>query len=117
MTRTRRKQKGYVFRKGRKWYLRYYDYVYFAGAEPLHLQKCRKLGEAVGKNRMSKKDACAESANFLLRLNDGTLTPESTMALEQFVEDFYLPHVQLYCAHLLPPIQDVRICSGGQAGA
>lgn len=94
MTRTRRKQKGYVFRKGHKWYLRYYDYVYCVGAEAQHVQKCRTLGEATGKNRMNKKDADAEAARFLLRLNDGTLTPESTMSIRQFVENFYLPHIE-----------------------
>ena len=43
---------------------------------------------------MNKKDADAEAARFLLRLNDGTLTPESTMSIRQFVENFYLPHIE-----------------------
>ena len=93
MKRTRRHQKGYLFKKGSTWYLRYYDRVMGAAGDVEHKQKCRKLADAVGRYRM--KQAARELAeDFLRSLNDGSATPESSMTLRQYVEEFYLPHVE-----------------------
>ena len=92
MKRTRHHQEGYVFKKGSAWYLRYYDRIVASSGETEHKQKCRKLADAVGRTR-TKQAACELAEEFLRPLNDGTATPESTMALRQFVEEVYLPHV------------------------
>src|SRR5271166_2079143 len=92
MKRTRHHQEGYVFKKGSAWYLRYYDRIVASSGETEHKQKCRKLADAVGRTR-TKQAARELAEEFLRPLNDGTATPESTMALRQFVEEVYLPHV------------------------
>ena len=93
MKRTRRHQKGYLFKKGSAWYLRYYDRVLGPAGSVEHKQKCRKLADAVGRYRT--KQAAWELAEELLRsLNDGTATAESSMTLLQYVEDYYLPYVE-----------------------
>jgi len=93
MKRTRRHQKGYVFKKGSVWYLRYYNDVVNASRETEHKQQCRKLCDAVGRFR-SKNAARELAAEFLRPLNDGTAVAASTMTLRQLVEELYLPYVQ-----------------------
>lgn len=93
MRRTRRHQKGYVFKKGSVWYLRYYDRVLDSAGTVEHKQKCRKLADAIGRNR-TKQAALELAEDFLRSFNDGTMTPESSMTLQQYVEDYYLPYVQ-----------------------
>jgi integrase len=93
MKRTRRHQRGYVFKKGSAWYLRYYDHVMGAAGEAEHKQKCRRLADAVGRYR-TKQAAWELAEEFLRSLNDGTATPESSMTLLRYVEDYYLPHVE-----------------------
>lgn len=91
MKRTRH-QSGYVFRKGENWYLRYYDNV-LQGSEAVRVQKCKKLCAASGQYR-SKRAAQVLAAEFLQPFNDGTHTPESTMTLETFVDNRYLPYIE-----------------------
>src|SRR5579862_6247060 len=93
MKRTRRHQKGYLFKKGSTWYLRYYDRVMGAAGDVEHKQKCRKLADVVGRYR-TKQAARELAEDFLRSLNDGSATPESSMTLLQYVEEFYLPHVE-----------------------
>ncbi len=93
MKRTRHHQKGYVFKKGSVWYLRYYDRVMGSADVVEHKQRCRKLAEAVGRSR-TKRAAWELAEEFLRSLNDGTATPESSMTLQQYVEEYYLPYVK-----------------------
>jgi integrase len=93
MKRTRRHQKGYLFKKGAAWYLRYYDRVMGTAGDVEHKQKCRKLTETVGRYR-TKQAAWELAEEFFRSLSDGTATPESSMTLRQYVEEFYLPHVE-----------------------
>jgi len=93
MKRTRRHQKGYVFRKGNCWYLRYYDTEVQEDGTINTVQKCRSLADFGGEYR-SKKAVQVLADEFLAPLNNGTVTPQSTMKLTQFVEDHYLPFVE-----------------------
>jgi len=44
---------------------------------------------------VSNKGAAQKLAEEIIRpLNDGTIRPESTMSLNQFIEDCYLPYVE-----------------------
>ena len=72
--------------------LRYYDRIVASSGETEHKQECRKLADAVGRTR-TKRAAREFAQEFLRPLNNGTATPESTMALRQFVEEVYLPYV------------------------
>jgi len=93
MKRTRRHQKGYVFKKGSAWYLRYYDLIVGPTGEVKRKQKCHTLAVAVGWTK-TKRAARELAEQFLRPLNDGTATPESSMTLLQFIEEFNLPHVE-----------------------
>jgi integrase len=92
MTRTRY-QRGYLYRKGNLWMLRYYDSELRTDGAVDRIQKAHKLVEATGEYR-SKKAARVLADEFLAPLNDGRASPQSTMTLTQFVESHYLPFVR-----------------------
>jgi len=93
MARTRHHQSGYVFRKGSNWYVRYREDVQLENGSVQRLQKCHKLAEASGQYR--NKGAAEELAGeFMRSVNHGEVRPESTMSLNQFIEDCYLPYVE-----------------------
>jgi len=89
---SRRHQKGHVFRKGNSWFLRYYDYRLQSDGKMKLVSKCRKLVGYGGEYR-SKKAVQVLADEFLAPINNGTMTPHSTMKLAQFVESSYLPFV------------------------
>ena len=88
----RRHQKGYVFRKSNSWFLRYYDYQLQSDGTTKLISKCKKL-VAYGGEYRSKKAAQNLADEFLAPINNGIVTPHSTMELGQFVESTYLPFV------------------------
>jgi integrase len=94
MKRTRH-QKGYVYKKGNLWLVRYYDNQVLPDGTIQRLQRAHKLVVAVGEYR-SKRAARVLADEFLAPLNDGRATPQSTMTLTQFVESIYLPFVQAH---------------------
>ena len=94
MKRTRH-QKGYLYRKGNLWMLRYYDHELRMDGTIDRIQKAHKLVEGVGEYR-PKKAARLLADEFLEPINDGRTTPQSTMTLTRFVEDQYLPFVQTH---------------------
>lgn len=94
MKRTRH-QKGYLYRKGNLWMLRYYDHKIEKNGVLIRIQKAHKLVEAVGDYR-NKRAARLLADEFLAPMNNGRVTPQSTMMLTRFVEDQYLPFVQVH---------------------
>jgi integrase len=90
-----RHQKGYLYRKGNLWMLRYYDHGQGSNGAINRIQKAHKLVEAVGVYRQ-KKAARLLAEEFLAPINDGRTTPRSSMLLTRFVEDQYLPFVQAH---------------------
>lgn len=94
MKRTRRHQAGQVYRHRRKWYLRYRDDVVQQDGTVERVQLCCSLGDAVGVFRITKAAARRLAADFLQRINSGLYTPEGTMPLNRFVEQFYLPYAK-----------------------
>jgi integrase len=93
VNRARRHQKGYVFRKGDNWYLRYYDFELQPDDKLRKVQKCKKLVEFGGDYR-SKSAVKVLADEFLTPLNNGKMSPASTMTLNQFIEKRYLPFVE-----------------------
>lgn len=93
MKRARRHQAGYVFRKGSYWYLRYYDHEVQPDGTLQQVQKCKQLVEFGGDYR-SKSAVRTLADEFLAPLNNGTMSPTSTMTLNQFVEKRYLPFIE-----------------------
>ena len=93
MVRTRHHQAGYVFRKGSNWYVRYREDVQKEDGYFVRLQKCRKLAEAAGQYR-TKAAAEDLASEFLRSINRSERTPVSTMSLNRFIENCYLPYVE-----------------------
>jgi integrase len=92
MKRTRHHQEGYVFKKGSNWYVRYREDVLTEHGIIKRIQKCPRLAEASGQYRT--RDAAEKLAYEIMRpINHGIVRPESTMSLNRFIEDCYLPYV------------------------
>ena len=93
MKRTRHHQSGYVFLKGSNWYVRYREDVY---ARMVQSSTSRSAGGSQRrKGEYRSRRSVEHLAEDILRpLNDGTSTAESTMSLNQFVEELYLPYVE-----------------------
>ncbi len=87
-----RHQQGYIFRKGRNWYGRWWDDVMVDG-EVLRKQRCEKLVEVSDRYR-SKADVRPLLADKLRPINEGKARPESTLPVAKFVDDYYMPFVQ-----------------------
>ena len=84
MKRTRH-QKGYLYRKGNLWMLRYYDFELGADGAIIRIQKARRLVEAFGEYR-ERRAARILANEFLAPINDVRATPQSTMTITRFVE-------------------------------
>ena len=93
MKQTRHHQSGYVFRKGKNWYVRYREQVLLEDGSTKPAQKCHKLAEATGPYRL-KSAANQLAEEFLRPFNDGTYGIGSTMSVNQFIEGIYLPYVE-----------------------
>ena len=87
-----RHQQGYIFRKGRNWYGRWWDDVMVDG-EVLRKQRCEKLTEVSDRYR-SKADVRPLLADKLRPINEGKTKPEGTLSVAMFIENYYLPFVE-----------------------
>ena len=90
---TTRHQKGYVYKKGRWWFVRFYDSVMQADGSTKRAQVARKVAP-VSDDYRSKRSVLLMVEELLRPFNNGHYTPESTLALERFVEQTYLPYIQ-----------------------
>src|SRR5215475_2243737 len=97
------KQRGYIFRAGDWWYIKYRDSVIDTDArsetfnQTVRTQVVQKLMPVAPEDQRLKRapeNVVAEGEKFLRPLNDGTLTPESTQTVVQFAEDVYFPHAE-----------------------
>jgi integrase len=86
---SKRHQDGYIFRKGSVWYLRYYE----PNAAGKRRQCSRKLADYCDRYRC-KSDVQSIAEEFLRPFNEGRFSPQSTLALAQFIDDFYFPAVK-----------------------
>jgi integrase len=86
-------QRGYIFRKGGAWYLRYSDRVLGLDGQPVRRKLCRKLADFCDRYR-SKKSVRPLADEFLTPINAGRVRPESTMSVAAFIENEYLPYVE-----------------------
>jgi integrase len=93
MSRTQHHQKGYIFRKGGFWYLRYREFVATSDGTIKQAQKCRNLCSAGGPQG-TKAAAKRVADEFLRAINDGSIRPENAVTLSAFISDQYLPYVE-----------------------
>jgi integrase len=90
-----RYQNGYIYRKGNIWLCRFYDNRVMPDGKVQRVQKAQKIVEYGGQYR-SKAAVRPLVKEFLERINDSRVTPQSTMSLTQFVETRYLPMVKAH---------------------
>ncbi|HXN52168.1 MAG TPA: tyrosine-type recombinase/integrase [Candidatus Acidoferrum sp.] len=87
-----RQQQGYIFRKGRNWYGRWWDDVIVEG-QIVRKQRCEKLAEVSDRYR-SRADVRVLLAEKLRPINAGKMRPESTLNVSEYADDFWLPWVR-----------------------
>jgi integrase len=84
-----RHQRGYIFRKGSAWYVRYYDFRP-CGGQLLRRQCCRKLADCNSRYR-TKSDVKPLAEDFLRPINESGALPQLVTQIGEFVENTYLP--------------------------
>ena len=92
MKEVRRHQRGYVFLKGASWFLRYYESEVQADGTVEMVQRCRKLADNKGAYR-SKKAVRTLADEFLAPYNNGKVSAESSLSVEEFWDKKYLPYI------------------------
>jgi integrase len=85
-----REQRGYVFHKGKSWFLRYCDDVMQPDGTIRRKQVCKRLSVEYGGDYRTEKSVQPFVAEILAPLNSGLLNPQSTMLVSEFVERIYL---------------------------
>jgi integrase len=88
--RRRRQQKGFVYREGGSWYLRYYDDRVVDG-QPQRKRLAKQLGSCSGMNVIRARK---EAQEFLTNINATKLKPETAVTLGAFVDTVYFPQVE-----------------------
>lgn len=86
-----RHQKGYIFHRGKSWFVRYCDDVMQPDSTIRRKLVCKKLDVEYGGEYRTKKSVRPFADEILAPVNAGTLNPQSTMSVVEFVEKFYLP--------------------------
>lgn len=85
-----REQKGYVFHKGKSWFVRYCDDVLVDGAVKRKVV-CKKLPVPYGGAYRTEASIKPFVRELLAPLNNGVLNPQSTMSIAEFVDKIYFP--------------------------
>jgi integrase len=85
-----REQRGYVFHKGKSWFVRYCDDIMQADGTIKRKQVCKRLSVGHGGAYRTRKSVQPFVAEILAPLNSGQLNPQSTMLVSEFVERIYL---------------------------
>jgi integrase len=86
-----REQKGYVFHKGKSWFVRYCDDVTQPDGTIKRKLVCKKLDVNYCDEYRTKKSVMPFVQDILAPVNGGLLNPQSTMPIAEFVEKVYLP--------------------------
>lgn len=88
-----REQKGYLFHRGRSWFIRYWDSARQENGALKRVQFCKKIPVEYGGAYTTKKSVKIFADEVLRPINNGTLCPNSTMTVAQFVERAYFPQI------------------------
>jgi integrase len=86
-----REQKGYIFHRGKSWFVRYCDDVLQADGSIKRKLVCKKLKVDYCDEYRTKASVKPFAQEFLAPVNGGMLNPQSTMLVSEFVEKVYLP--------------------------
>jgi len=86
-----RTQKGYVFHKGKSWFVRYCDDVMQSDGTIVRTLVCKKLDVEFGDEYRTRRSIQSFVDDILKPVNSGTLNPQGTIHLVDFVDKHYLP--------------------------
>ncbi|MFI5058642.1 MAG: tyrosine-type recombinase/integrase [Candidatus Acidiferrales bacterium] len=86
-----REQKGYVFHRYGSWFVRYCDDVKQPDGGYKRKLVCKKLDVEYGGEHRTKASVKESVEKILKPVNSGTLNPDSTQMVCEFVEKIYLP--------------------------
>ncbi len=115
-----RPQKGYFYKAGGAWHVRYREDVWQEDGSTKRVQISKRIASLAECPR--KSDARGLAEEIMHRVNTDFTSPARTMPLARFVEDVYLPHVQsqkrastykgyrdIWRNHIKPNIGDVWV--------
>ena len=118
------KQKGYAFRTGDFWWVRYFE-SRVEGGKVVRRQHAKKLARVLPEHkRLKRPPEYVEEllASFVAKVNRGDVEPERHVTLNDFFTDVFLPHMSerrkvssVYCHRLnwqkqvAPRIGDLRV--------
>lgn len=86
----RRQQSGYLFHRGKSWFLRYCDDVLKPDGTIKRKLMCKKLEVEYGGEYRTEASVRPFAQEILAPINAGTLNPSSTMLVADFVEKTFL---------------------------
>lgn len=87
----KRQQSGYLFHRGRSWFVRYCDDVLEPGGAVKRKLVCKKLDVEYGDQYRTKASVKPFAQEILAPINAGLLNPQSTMPVTDFVDNIFLP--------------------------
>jgi integrase len=85
-----REQKGYVFRKGKSWFVRFMDDKKQPDGSYKRMLLCKKLEDLPDGAKRKQAEQCAKE-KFLDPVNRGLVNPKSNDLVTDFVDKVYLP--------------------------
>lgn len=116
-------QKGYVFRKGPSWLVRFREYARDESGEIVPIPRCERVGPTKGPEALSKKEAQRMAGEMWLDdINRRNLKPSSSMSFADFIKTkFQLQvvekkksggrkHYNYVLSLLLPQLGTRRLC-------
>ena len=93
MTRRVKKQAGQIFRSGKAWFGRWRRDELAPDGSTVRRQHCEKLCEYSDRYR-TRRDVKSILEGKLRSLNEGRSTPESTLAIADYGDKFFLPYAE-----------------------
>lgn len=87
-----KRQNGYIFKKGKSWYLRYSDLILREG-KAVRAQLCKKLADYGGQYR-TEGSVRPLADEILVPINARFQDDSSTMMVAEYLEGSYLPYIQ-----------------------
>jgi integrase len=88
-----RHQKGYVYPKKNRWYVRYYENVLRPDGNIERVQRAKSIAPICYEYR-TKRSVMPLVTELLFTVNENRARPHGTLKLEQFVDKHYLPNVE-----------------------
>jgi integrase len=90
----RREQKGYLYRRGTSWFVRYCDDILQPDGTIKRKQVSKKLEVSFCDEYRTKKSVRPFAAKILAPINQGLVTVQSTMRIAEFIEKKHLPKIE-----------------------